>query len=82
MGLLAQTYWMPVYKYLRIRWRKPREDAEDLTQEFFAKAMGKGYFERYDLLGDYATGQHFGDDRRICHPEVHSAERAGAGLRG
>jgi RNA polymerase sigma factor (sigma-70 family) len=34
-GLIA-AYWRPVYSYLRLHWRIPREDAMDLTQEFFA----------------------------------------------
>lgn len=45
---LAGSYWKPVYKVLRARWRLDREDAEDLTQEFFAAALAKGTFERYD----------------------------------
>src|SRR5436305_5444185 len=45
---LAGVYWKPVYKLLRTRWRLDREDAEDLTQEFFATALVKGTFERYD----------------------------------
>ncbi|MEA2602048.1 MAG: hypothetical protein QOF89_3040 [Acidobacteriota bacterium] len=45
---LVASYWRPVYKVLRVRWRLDREDAEDLTQEFFASALVKGTFERYD----------------------------------
>jgi RNA polymerase sigma factor (sigma-70 family) len=45
---LVESYWRPVYKVLRARWRLPREDAEDLTQEFFATALSKGTFEKYD----------------------------------
>lgn len=36
---LAATYWRPVYKYLRLRWTLSREDAEDLTQEFFSATL-------------------------------------------
>ncbi len=39
---LAASYWKPVYKLLRARWRLDREDAEDLTQEFFAAALARG----------------------------------------
>jgi RNA polymerase sigma factor (sigma-70 family) len=46
--VLVGSYWKPVYKVLRTRWRLDREDAEDLTQEFFAAALAKGTFERYD----------------------------------
>jgi RNA polymerase sigma factor (sigma-70 family) len=46
--VLLTAYWKPVYKYLRVRWRAAPEDAEDLTQGFFARAFEKGLFERYD----------------------------------
>ncbi len=46
--VLVAIYWRPVYKVLRSRWQLPREDAEDLTQEFFATALAKDLFERYD----------------------------------
>jgi len=39
---------MPVYKYVRIKWNKPTEDARDLTQGFFLEAMEKNFFGRYD----------------------------------
>jgi RNA polymerase sigma factor (sigma-70 family) len=45
---LAASYWRPVYKYLRVRWQAAPEDAQDLTQGFFAKALEKGFFEGYD----------------------------------
>jgi RNA polymerase sigma factor (sigma-70 family) len=46
--VLVASYWRPVYKVLRVRWRLDREDAEDLTQDFFASAIVKKTFERYD----------------------------------
>jgi RNA polymerase sigma factor (sigma-70 family) len=48
LDLLVRAYWKPVYKYIRIRWNKSREDAQDLTQEFFARAIEKGFFDRFD----------------------------------
>jgi RNA polymerase sigma factor (sigma-70 family) len=45
---LADGYWKPSYKYLRMRWRLGAEDAEDLTQSFFAQVLEKRYFDRYD----------------------------------
>src|SRR4030095_2663326 len=46
--VLIDAYWMPVYKYIRIKWNKPTEDARDLTQGFFLEAMEKNFFGRYD----------------------------------
>lgn len=45
---LVCAYWMPIYKYVRIKWNKPSEDARDLTQGFFAEAIEKNFFERFD----------------------------------
>lgn len=47
-AVLIAAYWKPVYKYLRLKWRKSNEDAKDLTQGFFALAMEKNYFQSYD----------------------------------
>lgn len=48
MGRIADSYWKPVYKYLRMKWRKSTDDAADLTQGFFATAIEKGFFRSYD----------------------------------
>ena len=45
---LAEAYWRPVYKYLRLRWGAAADEAEDLTQGFFARAIEKGFFAQYD----------------------------------
>ena len=45
---LVESYWRPVYKYARLKWRLGREDAEDVTQAFFARALEKAFFDRYD----------------------------------
>lgn len=47
-GAIIAAYWKPVYKYIRIRWNKSNEDAKDLTQEFFARVIEKGFLDRYD----------------------------------
>ena len=47
-AVLIEAYWKPIYKYLRLKWRKSNEDAKDLTQGFFAQALEKGYFQNYD----------------------------------
>jgi DNA-directed RNA polymerase specialized sigma24 family protein len=45
---LVAAYWRPAYKYLRAKWRLSPEAAEDLTQDFFARAVEKQFFEAYD----------------------------------
>jgi RNA polymerase sigma factor (sigma-70 family) len=45
---LIRSYWKPAYKYIRIRWHATEEDAQDLTQEFFARAIASSFFEDYD----------------------------------
>ena len=44
---LATVYWGPVYAYVRLTHGAVREDAEDLTQGFFAEAMRRDLFARY-----------------------------------
>ena len=45
---LITAYWKPVYKYVRFKWGVPNEDAKDLTQAFFARAMERSFFDRFD----------------------------------
>lgn len=39
---LCRSYWYPLYAYIRRRGHSP-EDAQDLTQEFFARLLAKDY---------------------------------------
>jgi RNA polymerase sigma factor (sigma-70 family) len=48
MDAVLRAYWRAVYKHLRARWHRSREDAEDLTQGFFAVALEKEYLAAYD----------------------------------
>jgi RNA polymerase sigma factor (sigma-70 family) len=47
-GDLVTGYWRPVYKYLRLTWQLSDEDAQDLTQAFFAEAYQKSWLERFE----------------------------------
>ena len=47
LDTLVAVYWRPAYLHLRLKWNLGREEAEDLTQEFFARAMDRGFFEKY-----------------------------------
>ena len=44
---LCRTYWYPLYVFVR-RQGHEAHDAEDLTQEFFARFLAKEYFGRAD----------------------------------
>jgi RNA polymerase sigma-70 factor (ECF subfamily) len=46
--LLARAYRAPVYDGFARRWGLDRADADDLTQEFFATALSKGWLGRFD----------------------------------
>jgi RNA polymerase sigma factor (sigma-70 family) len=45
---ILNSYWKPVYKYVRLKWQASNEDAKDLTQGFFANAFEKNHFASYD----------------------------------
>jgi RNA polymerase sigma factor (sigma-70 family) len=48
LAALFAAYWRPVYKYVRIRWNRPAEDAQDLTQGFFAELLERDLLAKYD----------------------------------
>jgi RNA polymerase sigma factor (sigma-70 family) len=48
MEVIIGAYWKPVYKYIRIQWRKSNEDAKDLTQAFFTRILEKEILENFD----------------------------------
>jgi RNA polymerase sigma factor (sigma-70 family) len=45
---IVEAYWKPVYKYARLKWHAAADEAEDLTQAFFARAFEKSFFASYD----------------------------------
>jgi RNA polymerase sigma-70 factor (ECF subfamily) len=47
MERLCRTYWYPLYAYVR-RAGYSTEDAQDLTQDFFARLLAKNYLELAD----------------------------------
>src|SRR5256885_7625127 len=44
---LCRTYWYPLYAFVRRQGHTP-EDAQDLTQAFFARLLEKKYFRAAD----------------------------------
>lgn len=47
LARLCQAYWYPLYAYVRRLGHSPH-DAQDLTQEFFARLLGKNYLADAD----------------------------------
>lgn len=45
---LVRAYWKPAYHHVRLKWRRPVEDAKDLVQGFFARALEKEWFAAFD----------------------------------
>src|SRR5258708_14085925 len=48
LDTLFAAYWKPVYTYVRLRWNRPAEDAQDLTQGFFAELLERDLLANYD----------------------------------
>jgi len=46
---LCAAYWKPIYKYIRLRWQRPADEAQDLTQGFFVKLLERELLEKFDL---------------------------------
>lgn len=48
ISAIADLYWKPAYKYIRIKWRRSEEDAMDDTQDFFAHLLDRDLLARWD----------------------------------
>lgn len=73
MGRIIESYWMPIYKYLRLRWHKERPEAEDLTQGFFLSALEQ------EFLADFDAGKaRFRTFLRVCLDRYVGKESAAA----
>jgi RNA polymerase sigma factor (sigma-70 family) len=45
---LCAAYWKPVYKYVRRRWNRPPDVAQDLTQGFFVEVLERELLGKFD----------------------------------
>jgi RNA polymerase sigma factor (sigma-70 family) len=45
---LVALYWKPLYKYVRLKWNRSGEDAQDLVQGFFAVALERETLAAFD----------------------------------
>ena len=69
-------YWKPVYRFIRLKFHKNNEDAKDLTQGFFATALQRDFFARFDpckasfrtyvrmAVERFAANQHAAENRQ------------------
>jgi RNA polymerase sigma-70 factor (ECF subfamily) len=48
LALLARAYWRPIHAFLRRALGRSREDALDLTQDFFVWTIESGFLEKAD----------------------------------
>lgn len=48
LGELVAVYWKPVYKTIRIQWKKSNEEAKDLTQGFLAMILDRSALDGFD----------------------------------
>ena len=46
-GDLAEGYWKPLYKYLRVQWQASHDLAQEWTQAFFSEALQKEWLSHY-----------------------------------
>lgn len=45
---IVTAYWKPAYKHVRLKWRRPNEEAKDLVQGFFAALSATDVLARFD----------------------------------
>jgi RNA polymerase sigma factor (sigma-70 family) len=70
LDAIIAAYWRPVYKLIRLRFRRSPEDAEDLTQAFFVRALEKDFFAGYDpAKGRFRTYLRTCVDRFVANEE-------------
>ena len=48
LEVLCAAYWKPVYKYVRLRWYRTADEAQDLTQGFFVEVLERELLGRFD----------------------------------
>ena len=48
LEILFSSYWKPVYKYIRLKFSQSPQDAQDLTQGFFAELLERQLLSRFD----------------------------------
>ena len=68
LEILIAAYWKPVYKYIRLRWDKDNEQAQDLTQDFFFRLLEKDFLAQLRSaagpFADFSAGVRGPSDRQ------------------
>lgn len=80
LEVVVRGYWKPVYKYIRLRWTKTSEHAEDLTQSFFETAINRDTLAAYQpSRGRFRTFLRTCLDRHVIdqHRRTVAARRGG-----
>ncbi|MEZ5303658.1 MAG: sigma factor, partial [Verrucomicrobiales bacterium] len=77
---LCQIYWFPIYSYIRNRGKSP-EDAEDLTQEFFATLIERETLRAADAERGKLRAYLLGSVKRfiVSAHRKESAQKRGGG---
>lgn len=70
---LVAAYWRPVYRALRVRHRRHREEAEDLTQAYFLELIEKRTLENF--VADPKAGRFRALLRSLLERFVSTADR-------
>ena len=83
---VVALYWKPVYKFIRAKFHQDNEAAKDLTQGFFASALERDFFQRFDpskarfrtylrlAVERFAANRHQAENRRKRGGGVEFAE--------
>jgi RNA polymerase sigma-70 factor (ECF subfamily) len=89
MEQVVALYWKPVYKFIRFKFHQDNESAKDLTQGFFATALERDFFQRFDpskagfrtylrlAVERYAANRHQAENRQKRGGGVEFAELDG-----
>jgi DNA-directed RNA polymerase specialized sigma24 family protein len=79
--LLVRAYRAPVRDLLAWKWHLGPEDAEDRVQEFFARALEKRWFDRFDAgRGRFRSYLRVLANRFVAHAlEAESRQKRGGG---
>ena len=82
MERVLSLYWKPVYKFIRVKFGKSNDEAKDLTQGFFASALEREFFQRFDSSkASFRTYIRMGVERyAAARHEAEGRQKRGGGI--